>query len=355
MKIHFLSLLFFLTSNFSLTHAAEKLEWIENEINLGIIEESNGPVVKETGIVNTGRKSVSILKSVSSCGCTEVSYPSGKIQGGDTAIITFTFDPTRKFGKFLQEIELYVTDEKKPVTLEISGIVMGNKETLGLAYPFQSGNLRLERDYLKTDTLVKGMKRHLFIELYNQSHDTLQPQIISTDPGLVLKIEPSAISPGEDASLVCEIDSDSIGFYGKGIISGKILPDVSSSDTVDINVSTMIMPKIDDLNSSLGNYGLLNLENNYVMVRLDKNGDFECGFEIHNTGTGPLHIYAISDESNILKKGSFTDTMQPGDSQYINLSLHRKDIPKGPFRINCDIISDDPFFPLQTIRIVGIN
>ena len=74
--------------------------------------------------VNTGGEPVVITGARPGCGCTGVEYPHDPIEPGDTAVISFTYNPAGRPGAFEKSIRVYIGDNTTERVM-IRGTVLG--------------------------------------------------------------------------------------------------------------------------------------------------------------------------------------------------------------------------------------
>lgn len=350
MKILLIAVPFIILSFLPL-HSKERIEWIDSVYNFGLIKEDDGPRRGEFKFVNQTDHPLLIHRVKSSCGCTTVEFTRDFVNKGDTAFIKFLFNPARRSGKFEKELKVYFDKPDSAYTLKFNGTVLGNEQTLALTYPYNKGDLRFERLNLQTDTLLKGMKRHLFLEIYNQGLDSVTPIVspgmLSQSSPYLVTLTPEVIPTGESSTLMLEIDSSKITGYGKKNFE---LPLRWENDSVGINISTIILPDISDNGKETS--GQIKICNAIIEIqKLTK--DEEVEFEIENSGEGTLHLYGILAENEDWIKAIYPEEIRKGEKGNLKIMVKSDKVPNGVFRINFDIISDDSYFPLSSCRIVG--
>lgn len=355
MKLLFCALTLCFLSAFSCL-GTERIEWIDSVYNLGLIREDDGIKEGEFKFVNLGSKPVLIQRIKTSCGCTNVVFPQDFISSGDTATIRFQFNPARRPGKVDKNIKVYFDNIDEVYTLTFVGTVIGAEQTLSLKYPFKHGDIRLERLSVKTDTLIKGMKRHLFLEIYNQGVDSIFSEgdnLVSVpNMGIETKVVPDKVAPGESATLMIEIDSSKINGFGKKTFHPVLKWVTNKNDSVGLDISTIILPDTSEKSNSPK--GLIKLVNNIVEIDNITN-DPVALFELENIGDGPLKLYGILAEEEGMIEASWPEEIAEGKKGVVKIYLLPDKISNGVFRINFDIISDDRYFPLSSCKIVGIK
>ena len=98
------------------------LSWKATSINLGqvTVHESNHLNFEFT---NTSNSPITILEAKGSCGCTNVSYPTGQIEPGETASISADFR-SGMIGAFKKNIRIKTSNSPDYTYLHFTGEVV---------------------------------------------------------------------------------------------------------------------------------------------------------------------------------------------------------------------------------------
>lgn len=91
--------------------AAPSVRWLDTEYNFGAFDEDYGPVTHDFKFVNDGTEPVTILAARASCGCTTPRYPRSPIAVGDTGVISVTYDPAGRPGRFTKYVGVELSYE----------------------------------------------------------------------------------------------------------------------------------------------------------------------------------------------------------------------------------------------------
>lgn len=119
----FLIFTFLINLNFSTINQKEGLTFESKTIDFGLVQfNSNGN--RKFVYTNNNKKSIFITKSITSCGCVNVSYNENEIKKGEKGIIEVYYD-TQRLGRFIKTITL-TTSESEEVVLTIKGEVVNN-------------------------------------------------------------------------------------------------------------------------------------------------------------------------------------------------------------------------------------
>lgn len=221
-----------------LTSAFSEIRWLEKDHDLGIVEEDSGKVYGSSRFVVTGEKPMYINQVIPGCGCTEVDYYQGRLNPGDTAEIKFAFDPKGRPGRIDKIIKVYLSDTDGIERINLSGTVSASNSTLESRYPYNSGSLRLENLNLIGGEFKPGMRRHLFVGVYNEGYDTLTPRWITSDNFLEVKTIPESLGPKESGSLSIFIDTSKTVEIGRREceIEGELSDGTKVSLSVFLNI-----------------------------------------------------------------------------------------------------------------------
>lgn len=173
--------------------------WLEKEYDFGLMKEEAGPKTGSVRFINTGPEEIAITGARPSCGCTGVSYPEDPIAPGDTVRFSFTYNPLGRPGRFEKSIRVYTGDFGMS-TIRIRGNVLGTPESLSTQYPVEAGPLRLSSGLMAGGEVALGSTRHLFLNGYNQTGDTIRPTWKCADPALSIMSSSETVEPGDIVS-----------------------------------------------------------------------------------------------------------------------------------------------------------
>ena len=141
--------------------ASAQLEWLATDYDFGTMKEIAGPKTGSVRFVNRGDKPVVINQVRPSCGCTGADYTEGQIAPGDTATVSFTYNPKGRPGRFEKTVKVYVGEDNERTAIKIRGTVIGAPETLQTSYPVEVGPLRLSQRILTAGDVRYGTARQI--------------------------------------------------------------------------------------------------------------------------------------------------------------------------------------------------
>ena len=241
MKLHII--LFGLTSLCllgSMRSPSNRVDWLVDEYNLGIIDETGGEVGGSFSFINKGGEKIYIKDVRPGCGCTGVDFPHGAVNPGDTAVISFTFNPLGRPGKIDKSIKVYLGDSDGAKRLTFTGTVAASEETLRSRYQQKQGDIFIENTHLLGGDLPKGAKRHLFLSVYNNSDDSISPRLLSPGDYLTADIKPDKIGAKESGTITFYLDTSKTVDLGTQNYEVGLMVKENFPDTVKINIGVNI-------------------------------------------------------------------------------------------------------------------
>lgn len=354
-KLRAILLIVFFTFGIDLLNA--EIEWLERNYNYGVIKESDGPRKGSVRFVNCGEEPVFISNARPSCGCTDVEYTKGMISPGDTAVVSFMYNPKGRPGSFEKNVRVYIGKENELHTVKLSGTVIGSATTLGFAYPHEAGPLRLETLKTIAGEMKKGSARHLFVNAYNQGPDTITPAWDCDYKALTVELTPRSMPPGDVGTFgfyLVTSEEDRMGpvEYKVGITSdGKD----AQGERCEVTVNAVIVPDTRSMSAEeVENGPRAYLLPEFIdFGEIDETGIQEFSFEILNDGKSRLdikRIYSGREGVDITKRPK---DIRPGKKGKVKGKVDLRNMPAGAFRIPVEVITDDALHPIRIANLVG--
>ncbi len=336
-----------------------KIEWLSKDYNYGVFKESDGPRDGSVSFVNKGPEAVFINRVRPGCGCTEAEFTQGIIEPGDTATVRFTYNPKGRPGSFDKAIKVFVGKENEVHVIRLRGTVVGSESTLSMTYPKEVGPLRLESYTATTGELKKGSSRHLFINAYNQSMDTITPSWTGEERGLRVELTPAAIPPGDVATF---------GFYLKtteeervGPVDYKVLLTADSihpdSGRCEITISTIIVPDtsmttLKEIEKGPSAYLLPEFID---LGEIPEKGKVDFVLDILNDGEIILSVMSVYSTDKNIEIKDVPSEVKSGKTAKVKGVVLLDNIASGAFRIPLEVITNDPLHPIRTAYLIGIK
>ncbi len=208
------------------------LRFIPEKVDFGTIKEENGKVSRKVKAVNISPDTTFIISARTSCGCSAAEFSDEKLAPGDTTLVTISYDPTNRPGKFLKTARFFTGKERIGNSIKLSGTVIPSKKNLDKAYPEKSGALRMSTRMVNAGEVARTEARPLFIGLYN---DTATPLVLAatTDaPALEAGLAPDTIEPYGIGTLSLMLKARNIPSTETEILYKAHLIDTATSDTI---------------------------------------------------------------------------------------------------------------------------
>lgn len=353
-----LSKIFFLLLLILPSVVSAKILWLEKNYDFGLMKEEAGPARGEVRFINNGPEPVVITGARPSCGCTSVEYPESPIAPGDTAIISFAYDPKARPGKFDKNIKVYI-GENDSYKINITGNVLGLPESLRPLYPHEVGDLRISDTAVDAGKMTAGNSRNFFIRCYNQSLDSISPVPLSNNPALNVKFSEPKMGPGDVAVIAIFFDTSKVNEVGEVEI-----PFTISSNSADINAPKQEITFHAEIAPDFSKMSPEQVDNAprcyLVPDRLDVGiisgaTSISLSFLIQNQGKSEMEVMRILPKSDAIKIKRKPSSIKSKKTAECRLSLSTGIIPEGPFNLPIEIYTNDPLHPVRTLSLVGIK
>lgn len=347
MRPPFLTLLLAL----SLLSAHAEVKWLSTVYDFGTWHEVQGKRTGYARFVNTGPDEVIITGVRPSCGCTGADFYKEPVAAGDTAWVSFTYDPTHRPGRFEKTVKVYTDPGHVMQVITIHGTVIGTPESLRTEFPVEAGPMRMSALKYNFGDTPKGTPRHGYLTGYNQSGDTIYPRLQGVSEPLQATIPKNGVAPGE---------AFTIGFY----LPTRTLTAGAHSFPVEIlagkaKLQTTVNIDVLPLRAQMSETEMAQAPHVAVPtlpVELSggkPGGKIKFKFPVRNTGKTPLHIERVYSRASAVTLTKVPRNIKAGATAnaegYIDLS--QVDGPAYGFLV--EVISSDPLQPSVTVRLTG--
>ena len=222
---------------------AGEVVFSSGKYDFGFLREDNGPATGKVSMVNVGPGPTFIRNVRTTCGCTDATFTEGMIEEGDSAIISFTYDPERRVGAFDKSVKVFVGQDNKMHVIRITGTVIASRRTLETEYPDSVGDLRLSSRLIDAGQLRDGESRNYFVHLYNPTDRSLRPTADCGSGAVSVAIEPAVLEPGGTAVAGIYVNSRREPEPGEKVYVVRICSDADGmiSDMGEIRVGAEII------------------------------------------------------------------------------------------------------------------
>lgn len=336
--------------------AEVKIDWLEGVHDFGAFNEDDGRVSCEFRFVNTGDEAVSIVAARPTCGCTASDFTRGAVEPSDTAVISVTYDPTGRPGRFEKKVYVDLSSPDIPrTTLRITGVVIGSSNTLRSRYPVDAGALKMRSTVLPFGEVTAGRAKSTFFEVYNATPDTITPRWEGLPPYLTVSSVSPSVPPGEQTAYSAMMVPDRVGLYGIVVDSVYVRPR-PGDEPVKVDVVANVREDFSRLTpgqlqsapravlpSAMADFGTFSPDEPlHAVLKLENKGKSELRVRRVYTNAPGVSVSVKSDK---VKKGKSTD---------IIIDVDPRQLPSELLNARIIVITNDPEDPEQIIRVVGI-
>jgi len=333
---------------------ADNLRWLSTEYDFGTWKEIEGSRTGIVRFVNEGKEPTVITRVRPSCGCTGSDYYRDPVAPGDTAWVSFTYNPAGRPGQFEKTVKVYTGPQSDLTTIHIRGTVIGKPESLETRYPIEAGALRVANDTEDMGTFEIGKARHGFIQAYNQSTDTIHPVILDTGEHLVIAPSQKAIPPGDFFSF--GIFYDSRREPAEGPVEHKVRfraeADDSSSE-IPVTIKARLTPRQSIATAdAIQKAPVLSVEPGVAELKTAK-GSVPFKFHLTNTGHSILEIRRVYSLSEAVRITRYPVKLKPGKSGYLEGEVDTSLLDGEAYGIPLKILSNSPLHPETEIKVSG--
>lgn len=329
----------------AVTVTAANIRWLERDYDFGLFKEVGGPKTGYSRFVNEGRDTISIFSVRPSCGCTSADYTHTPLAPGDTATVSFTYDPTMRPGKFDKSVQVRLSDGSKQ-TIRITGSVLGTPESLESLYPVDAGELRLSDRIISFDETTKGRSPVRFVNAYVLSNDSVVPVIKALSDALTITPSVSKAGPGDVVTFTLTLNTSKLDEYGPVEVEALC-------GDARLEAVAVVMPDVTDLKlHQQGKHPVVDVSPGVVdLAGVDMSQPVTRSFRITNKGKADLELLRIYCGSEAVKIGKYPKKVKPGKTVEVTFELDRAALRPGPQRLPIEILTNDPLQPRQSVAL----
>lgn len=332
-----------------------KVRWLEKECDFGVVKEAAGDAHARVRFVNEGSEPVVVADVVPSCGCTVADYPKDPVAPGDTAVINVVYDTNMRPGKIAKTMRVYL-GEYDAATIYLTGTVIGTPQTLDKLYPAEFGPIRLSDSMMSMGRIKHGEARHHFLNIYNQSPDSVSLSISTGSPALSAELAHDSLGPGDLTSVSVYFNSRDEANMGVLYIPLTVTASGPNGVTEAVAKTDVIVePDFSDMTEAeRRDAPNISVEPERLDLGEIAKKEMKISFNILNQGNNPLKIsraYSISGRVSLSK---YPHEVKSGKSAKAEGSVNLDGLEPGPFKIPVTFVTNDPLNPLKEAYIIGI-
>ncbi|MCM1152123.1 MAG: DUF1573 domain-containing protein [Muribaculum sp.] len=320
----------------------------------GVMKEIAGSKTGRVYIVNDGPDPTYIRDVRPSCGCTAADYQKGTIAPGDSAWVSFTYNPKGRPGRFDKTVKVYTGDDSRKTVVKINGTVLGTPETLSTRYPVEMGALRLTEGSYNVGTVARGKSRHFFITAYNTTADSVAVRMESPEKWLDAEFPAAKIAPGDVAAASFYFNTRDVDRDGPIDLELPVYIDDSSEPAGAIRVYGKVVAGYEE-----GGAGVSEAPRAVCPVTLIPLGEVRPGKSrefsvvVENGGVAPLRIINAASEDSRIQLSLPAGEIAAGRRKVIKGKFKAGATDKGPQRISVELYTNDPLRPVTTVTVTA--
>lgn len=340
----------------ALAAQADGVRWLQTSHDFGAFSEDLVEVETAFAFVNDTPEPVMITQVASSCGCTVPSYDADEVAPGDTAFIHVKFNAIGRPGRFTKHVYARTTGSHERTRLTITGVVIGSATTISKRYPVDRGPLKFEHGAAMVGKVNARSIKSTFVDLYNQSHDTLRLEFAEVPEFIDVSVNPEALPPGEMSVLNVFFNAATADEWG--IVTDSLLINVMPGGPsfyfpvvgiIEEDFSKLTPEKL----ASAPQLVIVGDRVDFGSVALGSSAPVEAVIEVMNQGKDPLIVRRAYSQDPALDVRVDKTEVKSGKKAKIIVRFDPEVQPSGLINSRITIISNDPAQPTRSLRVVG--
>lgn len=333
-----------------------KVRWLDKECDFGVIKEAAGKATRYVRFVNEDTEPIVVSDVIPSCGCTVAEFPEDPVAPGDTARIAVVYDPVMRPGRIAKSMRV-ILGEYDSATIYLTGTVIGTPATLDTLYPVNEGPVRLSNGILSFGKMTRGTTRHSFLNIYNQTTDSIGLSAVLGNKALSLDLSTSRLGPGDLGTLSVYFNSRDTEDMGALSIPLEIITDgPEGTHSVVVKAEAIVEPDFSNLtDEERRNAPNIMTDPDRVDLGTVEGKEIKFSFRIGNEGKSILRIPRIYSIGNIIEINKYPHEVKPGKEGKAEGIFRASEIEPGPFNRIITLVTNDPLNPMKEVNVVGIK
>ncbi|MHB1278755.1 MAG: DUF1573 domain-containing protein [Bacteroidia bacterium] len=342
-----------LSENYSLKKGF--LYFVNRSIDFGTIKEEDGIRSGTFVAYNIAKDPLVISDVVVGCGCTNVEYSKDTLFGGDSVVITVTYNPVNQKGKFEKAIFVYNNGMPYQVFLTIKGETVPREKTVLDKYSTNLGNLRVTSMYHDFGFLYEDQVDTFRIGMYNAGEQTIQIKGITGRPAyIILNSENLTIKPGQESSIEIVYDARQVNDLGEMIHYLNLVTDDYYVPEVPLNINAHILERFPkQTKRRIKRNPVVHFDEKEKTYGKALMGDtVKMTYTLINKGKNPLIIRKIQPSCGCTSSSADKMEIAAGDSAIITVNFATAGRSGEDSKV-ITIITNDPAHPISKLYLNG--
>ncbi|MEM1137872.1 MAG: DUF1573 domain-containing protein [Bacteroidota bacterium] len=321
--------------------------------NFGEIKEENGPATIEFKFKNEGKSPLKLTQVRASCGCTTPEWTKETVAPGKEGIVTASYNPKNRPGKFNKSITVKTDGNPEVVVLRISGDVIPRPKGVADYYPMEIGNLRFKSTHVFFGDVMHDGTDTASTLLYNQGEKPMALNIASTrlPKHITMKAAANIVNPKDTVRLYFTYDAVQKSDWGYNFDYFKLLTDDADTPEKRVNLSATIKENFSTtLEADAGKPKVTFDKLSHDFGKVSQKDKVSTTFTINNEGDAPLLIRKTKASCGCTATKPAKTELAPGESTTIDVTFSTGSY-KGKQKKSLTVIVNDPNTPMTTLWI----
>lgn len=301
-------------------------------------------------LINKTAQPITITSVISSCGCTEVSWPNTPIPAGEAAQLSATYD-ARMLGTFQKEIEVYTNVSSEPIYLTFQGRVVADASDYSGSFPVDFGNIKLSTSTIEFDDVNLGDHPEAHIMVLNNSRKTFRPQLMHLPSYLSATYHPEQLAAGRVGRIALRLNSERLLGYGlsqTSIYMARFMGDKVGPDN-EIDVSAILLPTLPKLTAEeMAKAPILVTETDtldFTESLQKKSRKVKKSITIGNAGKTMLTVHSVQVYGRAVTVSVGSRKIKPDGTTKLTMTIDTRALQQRKTEPRVLLITNDPRHP----------
>lgn len=328
--------------------------WISQSHDFGAFNEDLGAVEAKFKVINEASRPIRILEAQATCGCTVPDFTKENIAPGDTAELTVTYLANGRPGKFSKNIYVKTSDAPSVrQTLTISGTVIGASATIRSRYPVDGGKVKLQTSTAGFGEVKRGKFKTVFISLYNQSPDSMKPELSGLPAYVQALVTPPVIAPGQQGQIALTLNSHEVPDWGVTNADFTFRAG-ENEEPVKMDLFTIIVEDFSRLTPGQMMNAPACIINPLKIDLGEISEPKTVEFTVTNEGKSQLIVRRLQVVDPVVTSAKISsEKIKPGKKATIKATIDPSKAETDFINARLSLITNDPNEPLSVVRITA--